>query len=294
MAASYAVHRVRGRHPEVSNGVHEARQALGQRLREIRRRSGISGRELARLSGWHETKVSKIEYGRVKPSDADIRAYCAHTGAGDQLEDLLAIVHNMDAAYMEYRRQHAAGLKRGQQKSVRLAERSKLMRIYQPVVIPGILQTADYAEAILRHSVDFYRLPDDIDEAVSKRLERQQYLYRGERRFHILIAEQALYTSVGTDAVMIGQLDRLMAVIGLSRVRLGIIPAPAGPPMQTTNFVIFDSRMVTVEGITAELTITQPREVAIYGRAFDVLAGQSVTGEAARELIRKALERRAR
>ncbi|MEV2219066.1 helix-turn-helix transcriptional regulator [Nocardia vinacea] len=278
----------------MSNGVHEARQALGQRLREIRRRSGISGRELARLAGWHETKVSKIEYGRVKPSDADIRAYCAHTGAGDQLEDLLATVHHIDAAYMEYRRQHAAGLKRGQQKSVRLAERSKLMRIYQPVVIPGILQTAEYAEAILRHSVDFYRLPDDIDEAVSKRLERQQYLYRGERRFHILIAEQALYTSVGTDAVMIGQLDRLMAVIGLSRVRLGIIPAQAGPPMQTTNFVIFDSRMVTVEGITAELTITQPREVAIYGRAFDVLAGQSVTGEAARELIRKALEMRAR
>lgn len=274
--------------------MHEARQALGQRLREIRRRSGISGRELARLSGWHETKVSKIEYGRVKPSDADIRAYCAHTGAGDQLEDLLATVHHIDAAYMEYRRQHASGLKRGQQKSVRLAERSKLMRIYQPVVIPGILQTAEYAEAILRHSVDFYRLPDDIDEAVSKRMERQQYLYRGERRFHILIAEQALYTSVGTDAVMIGQLDRLMAVIGLSRVRLGIIPAQAAPPMQTTNFVMFDSRMVTVEGITAELTITQPREVAIYGRAFDTLAGQSVTVDAARSLIRKALETRSR
>jgi len=273
----------------VSNSVHEARQALGQRLREIRRRAGISGRELARLSGWHESKISKIEYGRVKPSDADVRAYCAHTGANDQLEDLLATVHNIDAAYMEYRRQHAAGLSRGQQKSVRLAERSKLMRIYQPVVIPGILQTAEYAEAILRHSVEFYRLPDDIDEAVSKRLERQQFLYRGERRFHILIAEQALFTSVGTDAVMVGQLDRLMAVIGLSRVLLGIVPAQAGPPMQTTNFVLFDNRMVTVEGITAELTITQPREVAIYGRAFDTLAGQSVTGDAARRLIRRAL-----
>ncbi|MET8878774.1 Scr1 family TA system antitoxin-like transcriptional regulator, partial [Nocardia sp. NPDC004604] len=113
-----------------------------------------------------------------------------------------------------------------------------------------------------------------------------------ERRFHILIAEQALYTTVGNDAVMIGQLDRLMAVIGLSRVQLGIIPAQAGPPMQTTNFVMFDSRMVTVEGITAELTITQPREVAIYSRAFDTLAGGSVTGEAARKLIGAALDKR--
>ncbi|MBF6133312.1 helix-turn-helix domain-containing protein [Nocardia otitidiscaviarum] len=276
----------------MSSGVQEARQALGQRLREIRRRAGLSGRQLARLSGWHETKVSKIEYGRVKPSDADIRAYCAHAGAVDQLEDLLATVHNIDAAYLEYRRQHAAGLQRGQQKSARLAERSKIVRIFQPAIIPGILQTAEYAEGILRHSVEFYRLPDDVDGAVAKRIERQHFLYRGERRFHILVAEQALYTSVDTDAVMLGQLDRLLAVVGLSRVLLGIIPARSGPPMQTTNFVMFDDRLVTVEAITAELSITQPREIALYGRTFDTLARRSVTGDKARALIRKAIAAR--
>ncbi len=83
-----------------------------------------------------------------------------------------------------------------------------------------------------------------------------------------------------------------MAVIGLSRVLFGIIPAHAGPPMQTTNFVIFDNRMVTVEGITAELTITQPREISIYSRAFELLASLSVTGDSARGLIRRALESR--
>ncbi|OBA62172.1 DNA-binding protein [Nocardia sp. 852002-20019_SCH5090214] len=273
----------------MTDSVHEARKALGQRLREIRRRAGVSGRDLARVSGWHESKVSKIEYGRIKPSDADIRAYVEHTGANDQLDDLLATVHNIDAAYMEYRRQHAAGLKRGQQKSVRLAERSTRMRIYQPAIIPGILQTADYAEAILRHVVDFYRLPDDIDDAVAKRLERQQFLYRGDRKFHVLIAEQALYTTVGSPSVMVGQMDRLLAVQGLSRVLLGIIPARSGPPMQTTNFVIFDSRMVTVEAITAELTITQPQEIAVYARAFELLAAQAATGDAARALINHAL-----
>lgn len=276
----------------MTDSVRDAREALGQQLREIRRRAGVSGRELARVSGWHESKVSKIEYGRVKPSDADIRAYCQHTGANDQLSDLLATVHNIDAAYMEYRRQHAAGLRRGQTKSVKLAERSKMVRIYQPVIIPGILQTAEYAEAILRHSVAFYQLPDDIDEAVAKRIERQQFLYKGERRFHILIAQQALSTTVGCNEVMAGQLDRLLAVTGLSRVQIGIIPAEAEPPMQTTNFVMFDNRTVTVEGITAELTITQPREIAIYGRTFDLLAGHSVGGEQARALIRGALERR--
>lgn len=273
----------------MTDSVHDAREALGARLREIRRRAGISGRQLARLSGWHESKVSKIEYGRVKPSDTDVRAYCEHAGANDQLPDLLATVHHIDTAYMEYRREHAAGLRQGQKKSVRLAERSKQMRIYQPTIIPGILQTAEYAEGILKHAVAFYRLPDDIDEAVSGRIERQQFLYKGDKRFHILIAEQTLSTMVGSVQVMTGQLDRLLAVTGLARVQLGIIPAAAEPPMQATNFVLFDNRMVTVEAVTAELTITQPREIAIYGRLFDLLAARAATGRAAQALIAAAL-----
>lgn len=292
MGAGDTVRRIRGDQPAVTGSVPEQRQALGKRLREIRRHAGITGRGLAALSGWHETKVSKIEYGTIKPSDADIRAYCRHAGADDQLPDLLATVHSIDAAYVEYRRQHAAGLRQGQTKSVKLAEESRVMRIYQPTIIPGILQTAEYAEAVLRHVAEFYDLPDDVDEAVTRRIERQQFLYKGDRRFHIIIAEQALSTTAGTTAVMAGQLDRLMAVQGLSRVMLGIIPADAQPPMQMTNFVIFDNRMMTVEAVTAELTITQPREIALYGRAFDVLAGQAVTGDAARGLIRRALDTR--
>ncbi|GAA5057623.1 helix-turn-helix domain-containing protein [Nocardia callitridis] len=277
----------------MANSVRDAREALGAQLREIRRRAGISGRELARLSGWHESKVSKIEYGRLNPSDADVRAYCEHARANGQLPDLLATVHNIDAAYMEYRRQHAAGLRQWQKKSIKLAEQAKLMRIYQTAVIPGILQTAEYAEAILRYSTAFYRLPsDDIEEAVANRMERQQFLYRGDRRFHILFAEQALSTTVGDDTVMIGQLDRLLAVIGLPRASVGIVPATAELPLQLTNFVMFDDRMVNVEAITAELTITQPREIAVYGRAFNALAGQSVTGQAARSLITAALGNR--
>ena len=276
----------------MTGSVSKAKEALGHRLREIRRRAGITGRRLAQLEGWHESKVSKIEYGRIKASDADIRAYCERAGANSQLPDLLATVHNIDAAYMEYRRELAAGITRGQTKLIKLAEKSSLMRIYQPVIIPGILQTAEYAEAVLRHSAEFYRLPDDVEQAVSERIERQGFLYRGDRRFHILIAQQALSTTVSTNDVMTGQLDRLLTVIGLSRVRFGIVPAESEPPMQTTNFVIFDNRTVTVEAMTAELTITQPREIAIYGRAFDILARQSVIGEPARALIREAIASR--
>ncbi|WP_433193593.1 helix-turn-helix domain-containing protein [Nocardia sp. CA-107356] len=275
-------------------GVDEAREALGAQLRELRRRSGLTGRRLAYLSGWHPSKVSKIEYGRIKPSDVDIRAYCEHADAADQLADLLASLHNIDSAYLEWRRILATGVKRRQQKSVKLEAEAKNLRVYTTQVVPGLLQTAEYAEAIFRRHIEFYRVPDDAEEGVSKRMDRQRILYQRDHRFHFLISEQSLYTTVGNDDVMRGQLDRLSSILGMPRITIGLIPAMAEALIVSTGFVMFDNRMVMVEGTAAELTITQPREVAIYGRAFDILAGQSVTGEAARGLIRRALEARHR
>lgn len=276
----------------MTSSVQQQREALGGRLRELRLQAGLSGSELARRAGWHQTRVPKIEYAKTKPTEADLRLWCTLTESEDQLADLIATARNIEAAYVEWRRVLHAGTRRRQHVSVKLTEQSKVLRIYQPSLIPGILQTAEYAHAMLRRSIDFHRIPDDLDAGLAKRLERQQLLYKGDRRFRVLIGEQAMYTTVGNDSVMTGQLDRLLAVMGLPRVVFGIIPATAELPMQTTNFVIFDDRMVMVEAMTAELTITQPREIALYHRAFETLAGRSVTGAAARELIHTALERR--
>ncbi|WP_028476069.1 helix-turn-helix transcriptional regulator [Nocardia sp. CNY236] len=273
----------------MTDSVQEAREALGKRLRELRRRGNLTGRELARRAGWHETKVSKMEYGVIRPSDADIRAYCRHAGADDQLEDLLATQHNIDSAYIEWRQALGTGMKRRQQQTLRLESRAEFIRNWEPAIVSGLLQTADYATAIMRNIIGFYRIPDDLDDAVSKRMERQRILYQNGKRFHILMAEQALYTTFGNDQVMIGQLDRLYSVIGMSRVTLGIVPRSSEGLVVVENFFMFDNRMVKVEGHTAGITITQPREIALYGRAFDILASQSVTGDAARALIREAI-----
>ncbi|MFB8002461.1 helix-turn-helix domain-containing protein [Nocardia sp. NPDC056000] len=264
---------------------------MGQRLREVRRRAGLTGRRLAALAGWHESKVSKLEYGKLRPSDADVRAYCEFSGATDERDDLLATLHNIDAAYMETRRLLSSGTGRRQDELVRLAERTLLTRIYQNILIPGILQTPDYARAVLWRSIERHRIPDDLDAGVMKRIERQRFLYRGERRFHILIAEQTLLTTVGDSDVMIGQLDRLLVAMGLARVTLGVIPAMAVLPQQTTNFVMFDDRIVTVETVTAELSVRQPREVSVYGQTFDMLSALAVAGDEARRLILDAVER---
>lgn len=277
----------------MTNSVHQQRESLGVLLREIRFTAGISGAELARRNEWHPSKVSKIEYGKIKPSREDIAAYCRECNADDQLADLLATRNNIDSAYMEWRKILGTGTKRRQQASIKWESEARIFRWYEPVLIPGLLQTADYATGILRKVIDFHRIPDDLDEGVSKRMERQRILYQRDRLFHFVIAEQALYTSVGDDQTMIGQLDRLLAIQGMSRITLGIVPFTAPFEAATTSFVMFDSKMILVEGITAELNITQPREIKVYHRTFDILAKQSVTGEPAGALIRKALETRA-
>ncbi|MBF6065214.1 helix-turn-helix transcriptional regulator [Nocardia terpenica] len=278
----------------MTSSLHEAKEALGVRLRELRQEAGITGTELARRAGWHQTKVSKIEYGKTKPTETDIRVWCTHTNAKDQIPDLIATVRNIEAAYLEWRRVLGTGIKRRQLASVKLEAGTEYMRWYEPSLVPGLLQTAEYAEEIIKNVIDFYRVANDLDEAVSKRLERQQILYQRKHKFHFLIAEQALYTTVGNNHIMIGQMDRLLAVVSLPRVTFGIVPTQTQYRVPTSNFIIFDNSRVMVETITAEMTITQPREIALYGRAFDTLAKQSVTGDAARLLIRKALSTRTR
>ncbi|MGV9663472.1 helix-turn-helix domain-containing protein [Nocardia niigatensis] len=276
----------------MTESIHQQRESLGARLREIRFHAGISGAELARRSHWDPSKVSKIEYGKVKPSREDLEAYCRECGAGDQLSDLVATRQNIDTAYLEWRKVLSTGTRRRQQASIKWESEARILRWYEPVLVPGLLQTADYAAGILRKVIEFQQIPNDLDQGVSKRMERQQVLYQRDHLFHFVIAEQALYTTVGDDQVMAGQMDRLLAVQGMPRVTLGIVPRTAPFETATTGFVMFDSKKVLVEEITAELSITQPREIRVYHRTFDVLVNQSVTGEAARRLIRQALETR--
>src|SRR5262249_20447572 len=173
-----------------------------------------------------------------------------------------------------------------------LEAKTRFMRWYEPLLVPGILHTAEYAEVVMRRVIDFYGIPDDIDAGVAERMERQQILYRGDHRFHFLMAQQALLTTVGDNDVMIGQLDRLLAVMSLPRITLGLIPAFTEYRVPTNQFIMFDNRLVHVETISAELTIKQPREIALYGKVFGELSELAVIGNDARALIASAIDHR--
>lgn len=270
--------------------VKQAREALGARLREIRKDANLTGRALAGACGWHFTKVSKLEHGAQAPSEDDLRAWCQACQADDQLADLIATVRAIESMYIEWRRQMRAGLKHSQTSSVPLYERTKLFRIYETTVLPGLFHTAEYAAAIFRFWAEFLELPDDVDEAVAARMERQQVLYTGDRRFVFVLEEQTLRTRVGDAEVMAGQLDRVLAIMSLARVSLGIIPAMGARHALTQgSFWISDEDRIQVEGVSAGLEITQPREIAVFLKAFGLLQRSAVYGKAARELTHRAL-----
>lgn len=274
----------------MTNSLHQAREVLGQQLRDLRKDAGLTGRGLAVLAGWHSSKVSKIEYGKQTPSEDDIRVWCRHTSAESQVPDLIAAVRNIESMYVEWRRMLSVGTRRRQNASRRLESNTKLMRWYEPILVPGILQTAEYAREVMRRVIEFYDVPDDLDAGVAERMERQTTLYRGDHRFHFILAQQALTTMVGGVDVMVGQLDRLLAVMSLPRVAFGIIPHHSEYRTPTNQFIIFDNRLVHVETVSAELSISQPREVALYNKAFQELTQQADTGSAARTRITSALD----
>ena len=276
--------------PDLPTPVHQAREALGARLREIRKDANLTGRALAVLTGWHFTKVSKLENGARSPSEEDIRIWCNTCNAPDQISDLIATVRNIEAMYLEYRRQMQAGQKHFQDSFVPLYERTRLFRVYETTVIPGLFTTAEYAATIFRFWAEFMDLSDDVDAAVAARMERQRVLYTGKRRFLFVIEEQVLRTRVGDSDIMAGQLDRLLAVMSLPRVSVGIVPSMGERhSLAQGSFWIFDDSRVHVETVSAGLDISQPREIALYVRVFERLQRSAVYGHNARHLIALAM-----
>jgi transcriptional regulator with XRE-family HTH domain len=265
--------------------------ALGTRLREIRKDAGLSARALAAATGQHFTRVSKIEHGVQAPADHDIRAWCRACAAEDQIADLVATARAVESSYLEFRRQARSGMRRvlGPH-TVQLYEDTQLFRVYEHNVIPGLFQTAEYAEAMLSFWVGFLNTPNDIQAAVAARMERQHVIYQRGKQFSVILEEQALRTWFGTAETQAGQLDRLLGVMSLPTVTLGIIPLmKERTAVPSAGFWIFGESLAALETPTASIEVTRPQEIGLYARMFGYLQAEAVYGQEARRLITSAL-----
>lgn len=272
-----------------NSSARKVQEALGLRLRNLRKDAGLTGRELAVATGWHFTRISKLEHGVQPPTDADIRAWCAACRADDQVADLIAQARAIESMYVEYRRRARSGVKQLMLAFQTSYETAEQFRIYEHNVIPGLFQTADYIRAVLTFWMRFLNTANDLDEAVAARLERQSILYEARRKFAVVLEENALRTWFGTAETMAGQLDRLLTLMTLPNVALGIIPSMIERNgVGSAGFWIFDDKLVTLETPTASIEITQPQELGLYVRMFDLLRQSAVYGRDARSLIIRA------
>jgi transcriptional regulator with XRE-family HTH domain len=271
--------------------VQQARQALGLRLRELRRHSGLTGRELAGQLGWPASKISKLENGHQTPTDGDLRAWANATGAERVVAELVASLHTLESQHAEWRRQLRGGLRSHQVELARLDEKTKLLRALESTFIPGLLQTAEYARARFAQSIRVLKVPNDVDEAVRVRLQRQEILYQSDKRFHFLLTEAVLRYRLCPVEVMLAQLDRLVALSAMRNVRLGIIPFETPYSVAPAHgFWLLDEDLVIVETFSAELHLAQPPEIALYSAIFDRLAAIASYGRDARAVITRVIE----
>ncbi|MFJ4643210.1 helix-turn-helix domain-containing protein [Streptomyces bobili] len=260
----------------------ELMRALGARLRGLRAEAGLTGAVLAERAGVGQPTVSKVENGRMVPS-ADVldrlsNALGLDESTAREVRDLLAAVM---AAPETAKTSGEVPAGTTLDDAVRSA---RLVRSFQCVVLPAMLQSAEYA----RHVFDSapYATPEAVGRAVAARVERQSLLYEPGRESVFVLTEGVLRTWPGSPALMLAQFDRLLAVESLSTVRLGVIPwrRPV-PVMPRHGFTLCDSHAVVVETFRSERVVDDSAEVTAYEETFRRFEGAAIFGADVRELL---------
>lgn len=264
-------------------------EGMATRLRALRAQAGLSGKQLADANGWAQSKVSRIENGRQMPSADDIEAWArACRAEQDTVRELQLLHEEAQVARVTFRGHMRHGQQQVQESYDALAQKSHLIRNFETAYVPGLLQIPEYSRRVLTEMIPLQGLEiDDVDAAVTARMQRQQVLYDPSKRFEFLLAEPVLRWRLCSSAVMRAQLDRLQTVIGLDRVRFGILPMGVELPWTPQNsFAIFvsDDSVAVVETFIDEY-FYRDEQAEAYGQAMDRLWEEAVTGDAARELI---------
>jgi transcriptional regulator with XRE-family HTH domain len=266
------------------------RRELGGRLRELRVAAELTGTELARLMGISQSKLSKIETGRVSASVEDIERFAdALKLPEDVRESLLDHATTILTEFNTWRVLTRRGLQRKQREVYEIEMSSTVMKTFHAILIPGLLQTAEYTRQLLLKAG--FRDSDRLAEAVTTRLERQTLLYDQGRHFEFLIAESAFRFRYGSVPTMLAQLDRISSLATLPNVKIGIIPWSAEvPTVPLSGFDIYDDKLVTVETITAEITVHDANDIQLYLNTFESLTTAAVYDEPAGNALMRIAE----
>jgi transcriptional regulator with XRE-family HTH domain len=268
---------------------------LAAELRRLRDAAGLTGEQVSQRLGWSGSKLSRIETHRIGVKQADLRELLALYGVDDSYRDeLLALARESKQRGVAGR----AAAKFPQVATLVYAEaEAESIWTWEPQVIPGLLQTPDYARAVRRPWLGMFPgPPSEIDRWVEARMQRQQVLTRdAPLLFSFVIDESALRRSFGGRAVMHQQLTHLAETSELPNVEVRIYPLRGDHPLLVTGAFTYMQfpqvhdvplhDIVSVEHLEGPHDLEDEDETYRYRVAFDYLVGQSLDPGQSRSLI---------
>jgi transcriptional regulator with XRE-family HTH domain len=235
---------------------------LGTELRRARMLAGLSGRQIAQATGLSQPTVSRVERGESVPSLPELIAWADAAEVGDDRRALLLGLGEAAVTEVTTLRARVGNGLAAVQDEVGAAEATaRTLRNFQPGIIPGLLQTAEYARRILAFAGD----PAEVAEAVARRLARQEALHDPGRSFEFLLTEAALRYRPGPHRLRAAQLDHLAAVVTLETITFGVIPADSEMHAITRGgFILYEDR---IDGLPPFAVVETPHA---YMRAHDL------------------------
>lgn len=266
------------------------RRRLGQELRRLREVKGMTAEEVAERLLVSQSKISRLENGRRSISQRDVRDLCGVYEVEDN-----RIVESLMQMAKDSRQQgwwHAFG-DIPYSVYIGLETDAASLRVYEPQVVPGLLQTRGYAEALITGALP-ETSPMDVEKRVSVRVRRQERVNAPELplRLWAVIDESALRRVVGGRHLMREQLEFLVELSQLPHVTVQVLPFEMGAhPGISGHYAILefpdatDSSVVYIEGVTSDLYLEKANDVQKYSVMYEHLRAQALNADQTREFI---------
>ncbi|MBA2473016.1 MAG: XRE family transcriptional regulator [Pseudonocardiales bacterium] len=261
---------------------------LGEGLHRAMRQAGLDQKAAAQKLGWSQSRVSRLLSGKRGGTEVDVSAFLAIVEVtGTERDRLLGICREQNIP--GWLQQH--GTRLPQQLRTLIDHENKAVTIdhFEATLVPGLLQTTDYARALIRQAGT--TPAGEIEDRVAARLGRQS-LFGRERpvRFTFFIHEFVLRLPVGGPAVMVEQLEHLLRRATRPYLTLRVVPAALGGHAAINgSFELMefaDFRPVAyLESETSSLFLEKPEEIAAYRRILGLLAETALSEGQSAELI---------
>ncbi|MFC1227683.1 MULTISPECIES: helix-turn-helix domain-containing protein [Streptomyces] len=270
---------------------------LGSQLRRLREARGIT-REAAGYSiRASESKISRMELGRVSFKTRDVEDLLTLYGIGDEQERASLLSLAREANVAGWWHSYSDVLPSWFPTYVGLEGAAALIRAYEVQFVHGLLQTEEYARAVVRRGMQGAS-EADVERRVALRLERQKYLVaKNAPEFHVVLDEAALRRPHGDREVMKGQFRHLIEISERPNVRLQVMPfGLGGHSGESGAFTILSfpesdlSDVVYMEQLTSALYLDKAEDVGQYEKALKELQQDSPGPSESRDLLRGLLQ----